>query len=437
MRYLILIAAVFASSLFAGEASAQPTAKGLLAGLPSSPGAHLDKVKFLGDNQWLSLGSPAPDPKWGKGRGHSWSARMPYAPDFKVAFVFGEGVHGFVKPNGHYMDDLFAYDLNAHRWICLYPGADVKTISLQMDKNGIEVDSDGQPIPLAQLTHGYEQQTYDTDRKKFMFMPGNSEEWKPNLGERRKLWGGGYPYPGFPKQSSPWMYNVATNKFEIQKVQGGCPDTEKGRVLIYVQEMKKAFFWTPTPTGEVWFYDPAANSWTMEKASGPKPPFGIDAVACLDSKRSRIYIAGGAYPVSAGPHAFWCYDLKAKAWIDPQPKGKPCQGDNEYGTNMAAMNYDAVNDVVVLCYHLTCDEGLQSMGWQAKAKNRGIYVYDPTTNAWKEEFTPLPKGFHPEAYAGCASSFYCPEVNAHYFHVAGDSGDNGVMWVYRYKQAKK
>src|SRR6185369_1659979 len=218
MRFLLAFALSIQIAM-AEVPSAQPP-KAPLAGLPSAPGAHLEKIKALGEKQWLNLGSPAPDPKWGKGRGHSWSARMPYAPDLKAAFLFGEGIHGFVKPNGHYMDDLFAYDLYAHRWICAYPGADVKTIALKMDKDGIEVDGEGNRIPLALLTHGYEQQTYDTDRHAFMFMPGNSEEWKPALGERRKAWGGGYAYPGFPQQCSPWMYNVSTNKFEVRKVQG-------------------------------------------------------------------------------------------------------------------------------------------------------------------------------------------------------------------------
>ena len=32
------------------------------------------KIKVLGDNEWLNLGSPAADPKWGKARGRSWSS---------------------------------------------------------------------------------------------------------------------------------------------------------------------------------------------------------------------------------------------------------------------------------------------------------------------------------------------------------------------------
>ena len=98
--------------------------QGPLAGLPSQPGAHLEKIRALGDNQWLNLGSPAADPKWGKACGRSWSPLAPYASDLRGAFFFGEGIHGHVKEDGRYMDDLWFYDVNGHRWICVYPGID-------------------------------------------------------------------------------------------------------------------------------------------------------------------------------------------------------------------------------------------------------------------------------------------------------------------------
>src|SRR5262249_38632190 len=93
-----------------------------LADLPSNPRPHIEKIKALKDNEWLNVGSPAADPKWGKGRGRSWSSRMAYAPDLKAAFLFGEGVHcWYNKQNNRYMDDLFVYDVMAHRWVCAYP----------------------------------------------------------------------------------------------------------------------------------------------------------------------------------------------------------------------------------------------------------------------------------------------------------------------------
>ncbi len=63
----IALAAFFTVSL---PAFAQDK-KGPLAELPSKPGAHIEKIKALGDNQWLNLGVPAADPKWGKARGSS------------------------------------------------------------------------------------------------------------------------------------------------------------------------------------------------------------------------------------------------------------------------------------------------------------------------------------------------------------------------------
>src|SRR5881227_1733602 len=202
-------------ALWVGAIQAEPPGEGRadrrtpLAGLPSAAGPHVEKVKALADNTWLNLGSPAADPKWGKGRGRSWSAHMPYAPDLKAAFLFGEGVHNWWnRQNNRYMDDLFVYDVQAHRWICAYPGTDVMNVQLKLDKNGFEVDEDGRPVPVSQLVHGYEMVSYDTDLKRFQFMPGCSGDWQAGapFGKRRMAWG--VSGQGMPKNNSPWLYDV-------------------------------------------------------------------------------------------------------------------------------------------------------------------------------------------------------------------------------------
>src|SRR5262245_50226850 len=99
---------------------ALPQQSGPLAGLPGGPGAHVSRIRSFGDNEWSNLGSPAADPKWGRARGRSWSSKMPYAPDLQGAFLHGQGIHGFIKPDGYFMDDIWFYDLNGHRWICIY-----------------------------------------------------------------------------------------------------------------------------------------------------------------------------------------------------------------------------------------------------------------------------------------------------------------------------
>ena len=118
-----MMAMVFLGGSMSWAESETVERKGPLKDMPSEPkGEHLAKIAALGDNEWVDLGSPEPDPKWGKARGRSWSPVAPYAPDMRGAFFFGEGPHGMVKPDGHYMDDLWFYDVNQHRWVCVYPG---------------------------------------------------------------------------------------------------------------------------------------------------------------------------------------------------------------------------------------------------------------------------------------------------------------------------
>ena len=82
------------AAFFTGSLTLSADEKGPLAELPSKPGPHIEKIKAMGDNQWLNLGVPAADPKWGKARGSSWGAKaLILAPDLRGAFLFGEGVH--------------------------------------------------------------------------------------------------------------------------------------------------------------------------------------------------------------------------------------------------------------------------------------------------------------------------------------------------------
>ena len=127
---LIFVSAILAAGppLFAVEKT--------LATQPSKPGAHIEKIRPWATTNGLNLGPPAADPNWGRARGRSWGAKaLVYAPDKAGAFLFGEGVHALVKPDGHIMDDLWFYDINANAWTCLYPGTDTRNFS-QRVKDG-------------------------------------------------------------------------------------------------------------------------------------------------------------------------------------------------------------------------------------------------------------------------------------------------------------
>jgi hypothetical protein len=424
---LFLLAVVAVSKVVAApdepaNGKAQKTSqpdKGPLAGLPSRTGTHLAKIEALGDNAWLNLGSPAADPKWGQARGRSWTATMPLAPELRGAFLAGQGVHGYVKPDGHYQDDLWFYDINAHRWICCYPGAHAKTLDLKINEDGFEATAEGQPVPVAWLGHGYEMSAYDSDLKRFMSMPCGDPYWEAAI-PQRKRW-----LKSAPADASPWFFESLTGRWNRKRTMTRGPATGFGDALVYVPTKKQAFF--VHRSSEVWFYDPCEETWTAVKAKGQKPPFGIDPTCCYDSKRDRIYIGGGGYPSAPdGANAFWIYDLKTDAWLDPKPTGEPNRGSTRYSTNNALMAYDGVNDVVLLIVH----------SFHADKPDRlGVYVYDPKDNSWAKEPLPIPEKLGRNGHV--KNGFYDPVLNAVFIHSAGDSRDKGDMWVFRYKAAKK
>ncbi len=410
--------------------SVSAIAQGPLAALPSKPGAHIDKIKALGDNQWLSLGVPTADPKWGKARGRSWCTNMPYAPGLRGMFVFGEGVHAYVKPDGHYMNDLWFYDVNANRWLCLYPGIEVKSLvnriktkELVVNDNGFMVDKKGEPLPPL-LIHAYGYLGYDPAHKKFAMLARQFDNYfatgdPTRFREANQLYLEQIKAKKKP-QYSPFFYDVASGKFEslaVEKGVGGRP--WGGQMLVYVPSKKQ--FWYGGGGEVAWYFDRGKRTWTTVKTKG-KAPTGIDHCVAYDTKRDRIY--NYCDDAREAKDNFFAYDVKTDTWSRPAPSGKGPTGLSGYES---IFNYDSVNDklVVIRLYPKKGDPG----------RKQGIYVYDPATNSWADPL-PIPpdvvKAIRNGNY-GC----YSPELNAYFCHFASDSQDNGTMWVYRYKAAKK
>jgi hypothetical protein len=397
-----------------GTAQAEePEIQGPLKGLPSAPGEHIGKIRALGKNEWLALGEPAEDPKFGRAFGRSWSAALAFAPDLGGAFVYGEGVHGYARPDGRYMDDLWFYDVNAHRWICCYPGADTKTLKLSIDDDGFEANEAGERIPVAQQVHAYSMNTYDTHRRRFLSMPNTHGYWETEL-PQRKAW-----LKPPPSDASPWIFDVAGGRWHRFRTGTEAPRSGYGDTFIYIPERKQCFF--ARGSQEVWFYDTERDRWSQAKPEGPPPPWGIDATSCYDPKRERIYIGGGAYPVvEKGKNAFWIYDLKQNRWIDPQPEGAPVRGTNKYSTNNALMVYEPSSDRVLVIVH--------SHGY-TDPETVGIYVYDPEKNAWLSDSLPMPEKWEMRKQK---TGFYHPDLNAVILLSGHDSRDDVVAWAYRF-----
>ena len=394
--------------------------KGPLAALPSKPGAHIEKIKALGDNQWVNLGAPAADPKWGKARGRSWGTKaLILAPDLRGAFLFGEGLHGFVKPDGHAMDDLWFYDINAHAWICLYPGMNTKTFTqrvkdkeLKIDDNGLLRDKDGQAIPVHTLIHAWGYLAYDSDRKKFAFLAGNGlgsyympglkqmDEGLTLLEEQMK----GKKKPAF----SPWYYDVASGQFERSPATGSLGSSAGAFPQLHYLPAQKQFF--VVGCNGVAIFDPAKSQWSEAKPKGPTSK-SSDGCGCHDSKRNRVYQNDGDGSKGDGLMA---YDIGSNTWSHLKPKGN---GPETMNTNRGYYEYDPRLDLVVVL--------------QMGLKTPGVFTYDPQTNTWAD---PLPFPADGPKFQFAANTCYDRELNVYLCHVAGDSNDNGVVWAYRYQK---
>lgn len=427
MKYFRTFHAAFLAAvamlIVAWSASGQDTAKkGPLAEMPSKPGPHLDKIKALGDNQWVNLGAPAADPKWGKARGSSWGAKaLILAPDLRGAFLFGEGVHGYVKPDGHSMDDLWFYDINAHAWLCLHPGTNTKTFTqrvkdkeLLIDDNGLLRDKDGQAIPVHTLVHAWGYLAYDSDRKKFAFISWSSNQLSRYFLGGEKLMDEGLKLleeqmKGKKKADfSPWFYDVASGQFERSTANNSMAVSAGGFPQFHYLPSKKQFFAVGSNT--VAIFDPAKNQWSDAKPKGPAPK-GYDGPGCYDSKRNRIYRNDGDGSKGEGLMA---YDIESNTWSHLKPKG---DGPEAMSTNGAYYEYDPLLDLVVVL--------------QMRGKTPGVFTYDPRTNSWADPL-PFPAGGPKFPFA--ANTCFDRELNAYFCHVAGDSNDNGVVWAYRYKK---
>jgi len=112
------------------------------------------------------------------------------------------------------------------------------------------------------------------------------------------------------------------------------------------------------------------------------------------------------------------YDIESNSWSHLKPTGTAPAAAN---TNAAFYEYDARLDVV-LAIHF-------------KGKTTGIFVYDPDRPIHGP--TRSPSRADGPKFGFAANTCYDRELNAYFCHVAGDSNDNGVVWVYRYKKMRQ
>lgn len=403
-------AAVVIAGLPAGTSAAP------LAGLPSVPGPHIARIKALGDNAWLNLGRPAADSRFGRAEGRAYGTKMAFASDLRGAFLYGAAGMAGLKPDGRYRDDLFFYDINAHRWICVYPGTDPERFTMTLDENQFEITDDGQHLPVAMILQGHEQTAYDPEKGLFSFM-ACPYKWRGLLGARRKRWLGSLDHPAVNGEWArhPWFYDVRAGRWSRRKVSGPGPGADYCGSLVSLPGGRGNLVYRRG--GDFWLYEHAANTWRHVKPDGPSPDTSdYDGVSCFDAARGRLYVFNRN---KKQPGVFRIYDLAANAWIDPAPAVRPdLVAGCLYGSTEAMAHFDSANRVVIL--------RLQGR----RARKPGIYVYDPGKNRWTAE--PVTAG------TGGPHGFYDPELNAHFFFDARDRRTNpGVIRVWRYRRASR
>ncbi len=425
MRTVIAVACIALANGVGGDALAgdpasvpattQREATGPLADRPSPPGPHIEKIKALGDNAWLDLGKPAPDPTFGPAQGRSWSRKMAFAPDLRGAFLYGEGVHGGASERGgkrHYNDDLFFYDVNAHAWVCCHPGTPLADPKLSYDeKLGVERDRDGNITPVAVSVHAYWTPSYDVERGMFTMVPAPASlYWRRALGEHRPWFTGKTAHrgrdPRWGGYLSPWYWNPDTGKWEVSRVEGPAPRHSVDNVYFYSRKFKKGV----NLFRGVWLYDHATNKWQKVNPNG-----GGNGAYCYDPTRERIYAIRADRKDPKRTNRLTVYDIAKNEWIDPKAEGDAGAGME---SNQAFCAYDAAADAVVFHIH---------------GKH---HVYDPVANRWT--VLPVTDPVAAERRWTGSSGFYDEKLNAHFYFNAGDSNTRpGRMWVYRYKQAPR
>ena len=386
---------------------------GPLKGLPSPEGPHIAQIQALGNNEWLDLGAPAADPVFGSGRGRSWGGRaLMLAPGIRGAFFTGEGRHAYVKPDGRAMDDIFVYDINAHRWIAVYAGTDTTTFNQQVASGDIRIADDGQvvdaagsPIPIHILIHAWDYLAYDADRDQFAMFAGDPlgryylggetamEQGLQTLETARAT----KPNPPM----SPWFYDVPSARFQRRAIAAEPPAGYTSYTFFQYLPNRKQYLLAGSFGAA--FYDPDAGTWSNVATTGT-PPTGYDYGGCYDPSRDRIYLGPG-YGGAAG---IYVLDLTTSTW---SKLAESANAPTNLGTNSASVFCDTVSDVVTVMHYASGTR----------------HVYDPDASSWTKQALPASVMNSNASWNG----FFDSELNAYFVYGATDSEDNGKMWAYR------
>ncbi len=392
-----------------------PTPTSPLAAMPSAPGAHIAAIEALGDDEWLKLPEPAPDPEFGLAHGRAWGGRaFVYAPRLRGALFTGEGNHAFVKSDGYAGDDLWFYDIPQNRWVAVYPGLHLASFNECVRSGGIKIDAHGQVtngndqlIPVHTLIHAWDFLSYDSARHRFVWLAGSGlgRYFLPGLDQIEE----GVALLEQQRDAvemtpmSPWYYDIASNTFGRDPLTAQVDSVGGYSAFTYIPEQD---VYLDVGASGVRSFDPKTQAWTRVTTHGTGPT-GYDHGVAYDTRRQQLYMGPGSDGAMMGT---FVYDIATSTWSRPNQDGGP----QSFGTNHASAIYDPTHDVITL-FHYT---------------DRLIYTYDPNTDRWSSSAMPAEVSVSYPSY----HAFYDPDLNAYFVYVATDSATNGDMWAYRHRR---
>ena len=316
------------------------------------------------------------------------------------------------------MDDVWLYDINAHRWVAVYPGTDTNTFNRQVSQGEIFIDGHGQVahrsgtlLPVHVLVHAWDFLSYDTHRHRFVFLAGSGlgRYYLPGLDAIEtglKTLEAQRASTTIPPLS-PWSYDAATHRFGRDLAQNEQPDVGGHPTFVYVPERDSYFV---AGSRGVATFDLATRRWTKLADQGRRPP-GYDHGGCLGTRRQRLYMGSG----SAEAEGLFVFDIPSSTWRHVEAEGQP----RRFRTNEAALVYNESADRLTIFHR----------------KDRKLYVFNPGNERWTT--VPLHDAVLNSVPYGALSAFYDPVLDVYFVFLAADSRDNGIMWVYRHPQASR
>jgi N-acetylneuraminic acid mutarotase len=267
-------------------------------------------------NTWMNL-----DPSGSRPSSRERDA-MVYDPDLGKANLFG-GWHGGS------LGETWAYDPASNTWASLNPSSD---------------------LPSERMGHAM---VYDPVGRKVILFGGHS---------------------GLDDLNDTWAYDPATNQWTNLNPAGTLPPVRSLHTMFYDSGTKKVILfggWNGAVLGDLWAYDPAANTWKELHPSRAQPPARSGHSMVYDSDTGKAILFGGMGEGDVLLNDTWVYTPKANTWNQIKPAGDlpPARG-------AASMVYDLGTGTVIL------------FGGGLKGVDGGdfndVWSYDPAANSWTE-----------------------------------------------------